>query len=36
MLRKTEVSFLNWRDDDTNNNKAEHLHDFSFFLTTHK
>ena len=35
MLKKTYESFLNWSDDDTNN-KAEHIHDSSFFLTTHK
>ena len=35
MLRKTDVSFLNWSADDTSN-KAEHIHDFSSFLTTYK
>lgn len=35
MLTKTDVSYLNWCDNDTNN-KAEHIHNFSFFLTSHK
>ena len=35
MLKKTDVSFLNWSDDDANN-KAERIHDISFFLTTNK
>ena len=29
MLKKTDPSFLNSSDDDTNN-KAEHIHDSSF------